>query len=126
MSPCFVVSCDTFDELSSILIMSYQEGGSILNSLTREFRGRNLQEQQLWAPEMVLFSCPIASTQAVRITDGSGTEGPPGSILKSDSRINRVIAQEVPANKRLASMRMRLCFPPDLLHWHRAHPSEQS
>lgn len=60
----------------------------------REFSGRNLQEQQLCAPEMVLFSCPIASTQAVRITDGPGTEGPPGSILKSDSRINTVIAQE--------------------------------
>lgn len=70
-----------FDELSSILIMSYQEGSSILSSLQREFSGRNLQEQQLWAPEMVLFSCPIASIQAVRITDGSGTEGPPGAFL---------------------------------------------
>lgn len=81
MSPCSAVSCDMFNELSSVLIVSYQERGSILGSLTREFSGRNLQEQQLWAPEMVLFSCPIASTQAVRITDGPGTEGPPGAFL---------------------------------------------
>lgn len=126
MSPGLVVSYDMFNELSSILIMSYQESVSVLSSLTREVSGRNIQEQQLWAPEIVLFSFPIASTQAVRITDGSRTEGPPGSILKSGSRINTVIAQEVPANKCLASMRTRLCFPPDLLHWHRAHPSEQS
>ena len=91
MSTCFDASCDMSNELSSVLIVSFQtsqEVISILSSLTREFGDSSMQEQQLWAPEMAPFSFPIASAQAVRLTDGSTTEGPPGNVLKSDSRIN--------------------------------------
>lgn len=57
----------------------------------------------------VVFS-PYSSDAGGHDPDGGGTQGRPGSILKSDSRINTVIAQEAPADKRLASMRKRLCY----------------
>lgn len=86
----------------------YQEGVSVLSSLTRGLGGRNMPEQMpLGFRNGVVFS-PYSSDAGGHDPDGGGTQGHPGSILKSDSRTNTVIAQEAPANKRLASMRKRL------------------